>query len=77
MWYMSAIPCAWNTGSTAADVMRPVLRLPAVTPVYLALHTMRQTRNHLALIVDDDTLVGLITLTDVLQRLLPGAQSAA
>ena len=35
---------------------------------------MRQTRNHLALIVDDDTVVGLITLTDVLRRLLADAE---
>jgi CBS domain containing-hemolysin-like protein len=34
---------------------------------------MRQTRNHLALIVDGDAVVGLITLTDVMQRLLPAA----
>jgi CBS domain containing-hemolysin-like protein len=66
-----------DAGSTAADMMRPVLRLPADTPVYRALHTMRQTRNHLALIVDDGAVVGLITLTDVLQRLLPDARSAA
>jgi CBS domain containing-hemolysin-like protein len=60
-------------GSTAGDVMRPVLRLTADTPVYKALQTMRQTRNHLALIVDGDAVVGLITLTDVMQRLLPAA----
>ncbi len=64
-------------GSTAGDVMRPVLRLTADTPVYRTLQTMRQTRNHLALIVDGDTVVGLITLTDVLQRLLPAAHTAA
>ena len=40
-------------------------------PVYRALHLMRQTRNHLAMVVDADEFVGLITLTDVLQRLLP------
>jgi CBS domain containing-hemolysin-like protein len=68
--------CA-DGGSTARDMMRPVLRLPAETPVYRALHTMRQTRNHLALVVDDDTVVGLITLTDVLQRLLPDARAVA
>jgi CBS domain containing-hemolysin-like protein len=68
--------CA-DGGSTARDMMRPVLRLPAETPVYRALHTMRQTRNHLALVVDDDTVVGLISLTDVLQRLLPDARAAA
>jgi CBS domain containing-hemolysin-like protein len=65
-----------EAGCTAAGMMRPVLRLQADTPVYRALHTMRQTRNHLALIIDDGAVVGLITLTDVLQRLLPDARSA-
>lgn len=66
-----------NAGSTAGEMMRPVLRLPIDTPVYRALHIMRQTRTHLALIFDDDNVVGLITLTDVLQRLLTDPQSAA
>jgi len=64
-------------GVTARDLMRPVLRLPASTPVYRALHLMRQTRNHLAIVVDDGEFAGLITLTDVMQRLLGDAQSAA
>ena len=66
-----------NAGSTAGEMMRPVLRLPIDTPVYRALHIMCQTRTHLALIFDDDNMVGLITLTDVLQRLLTDPQSAA
>ena len=53
--------------------MRPVLRLQADTPVYRALHLMRQTRNHLAIVADGDEFVGVITLTDVLQRLLRNA----
>jgi len=68
--------CA-DARAKAGDLMKPVLRLPSDTPVYRALHTMRQTRNHLAMVVEDDDLIGLITLTDVLQRLLPDAQSAA
>ncbi len=61
----------------AHDLMRPVLRLQAELPVYRALHLMRQTRNHLAIVADGDELVGLITLTDVLQRLLADAGNAA
>ncbi|MDX1884985.1 hemolysin family protein [Mycolicibacterium sp. 120270] len=57
----------------ARDLMRPVLRLQADTPVYRALHLMRQTRNHLAIVADGDEFVGVITLTDVLQRLLRNA----
>ena len=41
--------------------------------VYRALQVMRQTRNHLALVIEDGATIGLITLTDVLQRLLPEA----
>jgi CBS domain containing-hemolysin-like protein len=66
-----------DAGSKAGDQMGPVLRLPSDTPVYRALHIMRQTRNHLAMVTAGDDLIGLITLTDVLQRLLPDAASAA
>ncbi|RDH76186.1 HlyC/CorC family transporter [Mycolicibacterium moriokaense] len=62
---------------TAGELMRPVLRLSPDIPVYRALHLMRQSRNHLAIVVDGDRFIGLITLTDVMQRLLRGAASAA
>ena len=59
----------------AADLMRPVLRLTAATPIYAALATMRETRNHLA-VVDVDTGPGVVTLTDVLQCLFPRTTAA-
>jgi CBS domain containing-hemolysin-like protein len=55
----------------AADLMRPVLVLPAGEPAYAALRTMRERRSHLALVRDEERLVGLITLQDLLDRLLP------
>lgn len=58
-------------GTSASDLMRPVLTLDASTPAYAALHTMRETRSHLAVIQRDGRVGGLITLTDVLSRLLP------
>ncbi len=64
-------------GSTARDLMRPVLRLAADTPAYRALHVMRQSRNHLAVVRNDRDVIGLITLTDVLHRLLADAAPAA
>lgn len=50
--------------------MRPVLTLPEKTPVYEALRLMRETRNHL-IVVDGPSGRGLLTLTDLLHRLLP------
>ena len=56
-------------GTTAADLMRPVLTLPSNTPMYAAMGIMRESRSHLAL-VEDDGLMGLVTLQDVLDQLL-------
>lgn len=61
----------------ARDLQRPVLTLATGTPVYEALATMRETRSHIAVVRDgDDRIVGLITLADVLGRLLPTAEAA-
>ncbi|MGA9871865.1 MAG: hemolysin family protein [Rhodococcus sp. (in: high G+C Gram-positive bacteria)] len=57
--------------ASLADVTRPVFTLDASTPVYVALASMRETSSHLALVVDGDSTVGVITLSDVLSRLLP------
>lgn len=54
---------------------RPVFRLDAGTTVHAALAVMRQTRNHLALVTDHDRAVGVVTLADVLNQLLPQRQS--
>lgn len=62
---------------SAADLMRPALMLDSATPAYAALRTMRETRNHLVVVLDDaGAVLGLITLTDVLERLLPTADAA-
>ncbi|MBS9372512.1 hemolysin family protein [Rhodococcus sp. B50] len=58
-------------GTTAAELMRPALTIDAGTPVYEALTTMRETRNHLVTVTESGRIVGLITLSDVLARLLP------
>ena len=55
----------------AADFARPVFALPAETTVHAALAAMRETRNHLAVVTDADTVLGVVTLADVLQRLFP------
>ncbi|WP_458690638.1 hemolysin family protein [Nocardia tengchongensis] len=65
--------------ATARELMRPVLRLTRTMPVYEALSTMRETRSHIALVTDPGTHVsiGLITIADVLERLLPAAGAMA
>jgi CBS domain containing-hemolysin-like protein len=63
---------------TAAQLMRPALTFDVTVPVYEALATMRESRSHLCTVTDDGHVVGLITLDDVLERLLqPGGRSTA
>ncbi|MEU8899766.1 hemolysin family protein [Nocardia sp. NPDC048505] len=61
-------------GATAWELARPVLRMATDLPVYEALRTMRSARRHLVVVTEAGTgrLVGLLTITDVLRRLLPG-----
>jgi CBS domain containing-hemolysin-like protein len=56
---------------TATDLMRPVATLQAATPIHDALRAMRERRNHLALVESEGELLGLVTLQDLLDRLLP------
>lgn len=57
-------------GTTAAAIMRPVLTLPADALVYAAMAEMRRRRSQFALVTDGDELVGLVTMQDLLDRLL-------
>ncbi|NLE80836.1 MAG: HlyC/CorC family transporter [Rhodococcus sp.] len=66
------------SGARARDLMREVLTLETRTPVYEALATMRSTRSHIAIVRDDaGKLTGLITLADVLARLMPTTGASA
>ena len=62
-----------NSEVDLAEVTRPVFTIAADTPVYVALASMRETSSHLALVVDGDATVGVVTMSDVLSRLLPAA----
>lgn len=60
------------TATTAAGVlMRSVPTLDAAIPLHDALGAMRDGRNHLALVADEGELIGLVTMQDILDRLLP------
>ncbi len=62
---------------TAADLMRPALTLDVSVPVYEALAMMRDTRSHLCTVTEDGGVMGLITLDDVLERLLRSSPKAS
>jgi CBS domain containing-hemolysin-like protein len=62
--------------ASVAEFARPVFRLDADTTVHGALKAMRESRNHLALVTQDDGVVGVITLADVLRRLFPRREPA-
>jgi CBS domain containing-hemolysin-like protein len=59
------------------EITRPVFTLDSTTPVYVALASMRETSSHLALVVEGERTVGVVTLSDVLSRLLPTAVSSS
>ncbi|MEU0540353.1 hemolysin family protein [Nocardia sp. NPDC005978] len=59
--------------TVARDLMRPVLRFEATLPVYEALGVMRETRGHIGVVTGPAGVIGFVTLTDVLERLLPAA----
>lgn len=51
-------------------LIRPILHIPAQTSIHEALAAMRRTSSHLALVVEPSSLVGLVTLSDVLRGLV-------
>jgi CBS domain containing-hemolysin-like protein len=61
----------------AAQFVRPVFTLDADTPVHEALKSMRETRNHLAVVTEAGSVRGVLTLADVLRRLFPQVATAA
>ncbi|NMH96655.1 hemolysin family protein [Pseudonocardia acidicola] len=63
--------------TTARDLMRPVLTLTGEETAYAALGIMRQQRSHLALVRSEDRLLGLVTMQDLLDRLLPAEPEPA
>src|SRR4029453_17128626 len=56
-----------------ASLLRPIVRVPDTMPADHLLTFLRERRSHQALVVDaDDSVVGLITLEDVVAELLGG-----
>ncbi|MGR0220052.1 hemolysin family protein [Agromyces sp. ZXT2-6] len=64
--------------ATRADTFaRPAFRVDVSTPVYELLRQMREQRVQLAVVERDGRLLGIVTLTDVVRRVLPEATSAS
>jgi CBS domain containing-hemolysin-like protein len=60
----------------AHELAREAFLLDAQTPVYEALTRMRKSSVQLALVMNADRLLGVITLADILKRVLPAASTA-
>ncbi|MHA6631371.1 hemolysin family protein [Pseudonocardia sichuanensis] len=58
-------------GTTARELMRPVRTLAADLPLHDALGAMRAEHTQIALVEQEGSVVGLVTLQDLLDRLLP------
>ncbi|OLT04223.1 hypothetical protein BJF90_23840 [Pseudonocardia sp. CNS-004] len=59
--------------TTARELMRPIRTLPADLPIHDALSAMQAERTQIALVGSEDSILGLVTLHDLLDRLLPAA----
>jgi CBS domain containing-hemolysin-like protein len=57
--------------SPALDVSRPAFALRPDTPAHEALAQMRRNREQFAIVVDGGSLLGVVTLQDLLGRVLP------
>lgn len=62
-----------DPGSPARELARPVFRVEAGTPVYELLRQMREQRQQLAVVDDENGVMGIVTVTDVVRRVLPGS----
>ena len=63
--------------ATARELTRPLLTLPAGQLVFQALTTMRRQRSQFAMVQDDGDTIGLITMHDLIDRLLGPALTSA
>lgn len=60
----------------AANIARPAFVLDAQTPVYEALARMRESSVQIAIVMHNDAVCGIVTLADILKRVLPAGIAA-
>jgi CBS domain containing-hemolysin-like protein len=63
-----------SDGDRAIGIARATFALTARTPVYEALARMRENRVQFAVVTDESGMRGIVTLADILKRLLPTGQ---
>lgn len=59
----------------ASESARPAFVLEAATPVYEALASMRESSVQFAVVMENGAVRGIITLADILQRVLPASRA--
>lgn len=64
-------------GDPAEPLARPALVLAASTPVYEALNKMRASGEQLVVLREEGRLVGLVSVTDIMYRILPRSRQQA
>lgn len=62
-------------GTPVRQVMRQPFRVTADTAVYTAVSRMRESGNQLALVTEGARVIGVVTLADLLGRLLPTVEN--
>ncbi|NYD67948.1 hemolysin family protein [Agromyces atrinae] len=61
-----------DASTPAVDIARDILMVSPASSVYDTLTRMRNERMHLAAVVEDDALVGVVSLSELLGEVLPG-----
>jgi CBS domain containing-hemolysin-like protein len=56
-----------------SELARPAFQLQADTPVYEALTQLRNAKEQLAAVTENHRVIGVVTLSDVLRRVLPAS----
>ncbi|WP_313308478.1 CBS domain-containing protein [Stutzerimonas nitrititolerans] len=74
-WCTFAIPCWSRMHGPPTSLHVDVLVLDAQTPVYEALTQMRKSSVQFAVVMKDGHMRGVVTLADILERVLPVATS--
>ena len=65
------------TEAPVAPLAREAMTVDAQTPAHEALRRMRSASEQLAVIVRDGSFVGVVTISDILRRVLPGERERA